>query len=97
MKKNSKEASRLRRKRSIRKRISGTSSRPRLSIFRSSKHIYAQVIDDVEGTTLASASTQSPELKDSLQGKKKSECAHLVGELIAKKVMDYININELYK
>jgi large subunit ribosomal protein L18 len=85
---NKREASRLRRKRSIRRRISGTSDRPRLSVFRSSKHIYAQVIDDVSGETLVSASTQSPELKDELQGKKKSEKAVLVGQLVAKKSLE---------
>ena len=86
--KNKREASRLRRKRSIRRRISGTAERPRLSVFRSSKHIYAQVIDDVSGETLVSASTQSPELKDALQGKKKSEKASLVGQLVAKKSLE---------
>ena len=85
---NKREASRLRRKRSIRRRISGTADRPRLSVFRSSKHIYAQVIDDVSGETLVSASTQSPELKDELQGKKKSEKATLVGQLVAKKSLE---------
>jgi large subunit ribosomal protein L18 len=85
---NKREASRLRRKRSIRRRISGTSDRPRLSVFRSSKYIYAQVIDDVSGEILVSASTQSPELKDELQGKKKSEKAVLVGQLVAKKSLE---------
>jgi large subunit ribosomal protein L18 len=83
-----KVTSRLRRKRSIRKRLSGTGQRPRLSVYRSSKHIYAQVVDDVTGTTLVSASTQSPELKESLVGKKKSEHATLVGQLIAKKSLE---------
>jgi large subunit ribosomal protein L18 len=86
--KNKREASRLRRKRSIRRRISGTATRPRLSVFRSSKHIYAQVIDDVSGETLVSASTQSPELKDAIEGKKKSEKASLVGQLVAKKSLE---------
>ena len=83
-----KVTSRLRRKRSIRKRLSGTNERPRLSVYRSSKHIYAQVVDDVTGTTLVSASTQSPELQESLVGKKKSERATLVGQLIAKKSLE---------
>jgi large subunit ribosomal protein L18 len=83
-----KVTSRLRRKRSIRKRLSGTGERPRLSVYRSSKHIYAQLVDDVTGTTLVSASTQSPELKESLVGKKKSERATLVGQLIAKKSLE---------
>jgi large subunit ribosomal protein L18 len=83
-----KVTSRLRRKRSICKRLSGTGERPRLSVYRSSKHIYAQLVDDVTGTTLVSASTQSPELKESLVGKKKSERATLVGQLIAKKSLE---------
>ena len=78
-------ASRVRRKRSIRKRLSGTTVRPRLSVFRSSKHIYAQIIDDTTGTTLVAASTQSPEIREQLEGKKKTEHATLVGDLIAKK------------
>jgi len=85
---NKRQASRLRRKRSIRRRISGTAARPRLSVFRSSKHIYAQLIDDVSGETLVSASTQSPELREELQGKKKSEKAVLVGQLVAKKSLE---------
>ena len=78
-------ATRIRRKYSIRKRISGTQARPRLSVFRSSKHIYAQVIDDTTGETLVSASTQSPEIRQDLNGKGKTERASLVGQLIAKK------------
>lgn len=74
---------RLRRKRSIRKRITGSTERPRLSVFRSSQHIYAQVIDDTTGRTLASASTLSPEVREQREGKKKSEMAELVGRLIA--------------
>ena len=60
--KNKKQIARKRRKYSIRKKISGTPERPRLSIFRSSNHIYAQLIDDVNGNTLASASTMSLKL-----------------------------------
>ena len=78
-------ATRIRRKYSIRKRINGTQARPRLSVFRSSKHIYAQVIDDTTGETLVSASTQSPEIREELSGKGKTERASLVGQLIAKK------------
>jgi len=83
--KNEKQAARLWRKKSIRKRISGTTGRPRLSVFRSSEHIYAQVVDDVTGSTLAAASTQSPEIKGERAGKRKSELATLVGKLIAQK------------
>jgi large subunit ribosomal protein L18 len=82
---NKKLAKRLRRKRSIRKRIFGTAERPRLSVFRSSLHMYAQVIDDDTGTTLAAASTQSPEIRGKRDGKKKSELAALVGQLVAQR------------
>ena len=78
-----KQAARARRKRSIRKRLSGTAERPRLSVFRSNKHIYAQVIDDVTGATLAAASTQSEDVRGALDGKKKSEAAAVVGQVIA--------------
>jgi len=82
---NQKVAGRLRRKRSIRKRISGDAERPRLSVFRTSMHMYAQVIDDNTGTTLAAASTLSPEVRSQRDGKKKSELAALVGQLVAQK------------
>ena len=70
---------RERRKLRIRKKISGTAERPRLSVFRSAKHIYAQVIDDTSGTTLAHASTLS---KDAKSEGTKSDEAKLVGKLI---------------
>lgn len=78
-----KSVSRTRRKRSIRKKISGTAERPRLSIFRSNKHIYAQVIDDVTGKTLASVSTESATVKGEISDKKKTEAAQVVGQKIA--------------
>ena len=81
----SKTDARLRRKRSIRKRVSGDGVRPRLSVFRSSMHMYAQVIDDDTGRTLAAASTLSPEIRGERAGKKKSELASLVGKLVAQK------------
>ena len=65
-----------------RNKISGTAERPRLSVFRSAKHIYAQVIDDVKGVTLASASTMEAEVKAKLSGKNKTEEAAIVGELL---------------
>jgi len=76
---------RLKRKRRIRRKISGTPERPRLSVFRSARHIYGQIIDDTRGHTLAAASTLSPELKDQLAGLKKVEAARLVGRLLAEK------------
>jgi large subunit ribosomal protein L18 len=88
MAKNTKLKARAKRKLSIRKKISGTPVRPRLVVFRSLQHIYAQVINDDTGNTLASASTLSEELEATLKGKKKAEQASLVGELIAKKCVD---------
>lgn len=78
-------AMRLKRKERIRKKISGTVDRPRLSVFRSAKHIYAQIIDDQAGHTLAAASTLSPEIRDKLKGLKKTDAAREVGKLLAEK------------
>jgi large subunit ribosomal protein L18 len=75
---------RERRKLRIRKRMSGTAEQPRLSVFRSAKHIYAQVIDDATGCTLAHASTLSKDLAGSLDDATKTEAAKKVGALIAK-------------
>ena len=88
MSKNNKIEGRQRRKRSIRKKINGSAERPRLSVFRSSKHIYAQVIDDSQGVTLAAASTRCADLQGELTGKKKSEQATLVGQLIATRCIE---------
>ena len=81
-----KQVLRVRRKAHIRKRVEGSVERPRLSVYRSLNHIYAQVIDDVSSKTIAAASTLSPELKDG-KGKKK-ELAKEVGKLIAKKCQE---------
>jgi large subunit ribosomal protein L18 len=75
---------RARRKYRIRSKITGSSERPRLTVFRSSKHIYAQVVDDVTGKTLASASTLSKDLKGTLGDGDKKDAAKKVGALIAK-------------
>ena len=75
---------RERRKLRIRKKVAGTAERPRLSVFRSARHIYAQVIDDVSGKTLAHASTLSKDLKGTLEEDKKIDAAKKVGALIAK-------------
>ena len=66
----------------------GTTERPRLNVYRSLKHIYAQVIDDVQGVTLASASTLDAEVKAQLEGKDKKQAAELVGETVAKRAKD---------
>ncbi len=75
---------RERRKFRIRNKISGVSERPRLTVFRSARHIYAQVIDDVGGLTIAAASTMSPDLKGNLGEGDKTEAAKKVGALVAK-------------
>jgi large subunit ribosomal protein L18 len=75
---------RERRKLRIRQKISGTSEQPRLSVFRSSKHIYAQVVDDVSGSTLAHASTLSREVRGEVTEATKSDAAKKVGQAIAK-------------
>lgn len=85
---NKKVAARLRRKRSIRKRISGTAERPRLSVFRSNRHIYAQVIDDDSGRTLATASTLHADLIDAVKDEKKADAAALVGKKIAAQCLE---------
>lgn len=85
---NKREESRLKRKVRIRKRIFGTEERPRLSVFRSAKHIYAQVVVDSTGSTLVAASTLSPELKDVIADVEKSDAAKKVGELIGRKALE---------
>lgn len=80
----SKKAPRLYRKERIRKKLAGTTERPRLSIYKSLKHLYAQVIDDSSGKTLAFASSLSKELKGKDEGDKKAD-AKRVGALIAEK------------
>jgi large subunit ribosomal protein L18 len=75
---------RERRKLRIRRKISGTPEQPRLSVFRSAKHIYAQVVDDVAGTTLAHASTLSKDVRGELDEATKSDAAKKVGAAIAK-------------
>jgi large subunit ribosomal protein L18 len=79
---------RKRRQRRIRMKISGTPERPRLNVFRSLHHIYAQVIDDVAGNTLVSASTIDKEVADQVAGKKKQEQAAIVGKIIAQRALD---------
>lgn len=75
---------RERRKLRIRSKISGIAERPRLSVFRSGRHVYAQVINDVDGKTIAAASTLSRDLKGTLEEDRKIDAAKKVGALIAK-------------
>lgn len=81
-------AARIRRHLRVRRKVSGTASRPRLCVFRSLKHIYAQVIDDELGHTLASASTLDPEIRSEARTKRKAEAAKLVGQLVAKRALE---------
>jgi large subunit ribosomal protein L18 len=85
---NPKTRKRLRRKRHIRKRISGTAARPRLVVFRSSKHIYAQAVDDDANTVLASISDRDAAIKAEGEGKKKGERANIVGKSIGAKLKE---------
>ena len=78
---------RIRRHRRVRARVKGITSRPRLCVFRSPNHIYAQVIDDSQGHTLTSASTLDPEMKEEAVGKVKVAKAELVGSMLAKRAL----------
>ncbi len=81
-------AARLRRHRRVRKRVVGTSERPRLNVFRSLRHIYAQVIDDSQERTLVSASTIDREVEAQLDGLNKTEQARVVGKVVAERALD---------
>ncbi len=83
--KSDKNKARLKRHLRVRKKISGTTERPRLSVFRSSKHIYVQLIDDIKGITLASASTVDKELSGQVKNGGDVEAARQVGTLIAQR------------
>lgn len=85
MAKNSRADARLRRHRRVRKDISGTAGRPRLNVFRSVSEIYAQIIDDISGHTLVSASSVDKELREKVKGLKKSEQAKIVGRTVAER------------
>jgi large subunit ribosomal protein L18 len=84
---NNTRARRLHRHRRVRARIAGTPQRPRLAVFRSLSHIYAQVIDDAAGLTLAAASTLEPAIRGQRQGNK-TEQAKLVGKTLAERARD---------
>ena len=86
--KNIREDARQKRKTRIRKRIFGTEQRPRLSVFRSAKHIYAQIVVDSTGSTILAASSLSPEIRDELGALRKSEAAKKVGELLGRKAAE---------
>lgn len=87
-KKNAKRVARERRHARIRRNVVGTSERPRLNVFRSLGHIYAQIIDDSVGHTLVAASTQDRQVRDALEGLEKTAQAKLVGKLVAERAKE---------
>lgn len=78
---------RLKRKKRIRKKINGTPQRPRLSVFRSAKHTYVQIIDDAAGTTITAASTVEKNVKDASKSGNKVAAANFVGKLIGERAL----------
>ena len=77
----------LRRKYHVRKKVFGTPDRPRLLVFRSNRHIYAQIIDDIAGATLASASTRAKGMRDQLPNAGNTKAAEIIGEAVAKQAL----------
>ena len=91
----SKKRKRIRRKFTIRRKVSGTTDKPRLTVFRSLNHVYAQIIDDTKGITLVSASTLDSEIKADIKADtKKSDQSKLVGKAVARRAIEK-NINEV--
>jgi len=86
--KGDKNKARLKRHLRVRRKVTGTAERPRLNVFRSSKHIYAQLIDDVAGVTIVSASTVEKELSGEIKNGGNVESARKVGEMIAKRAQE---------
>ena len=87
IKKDEPRAARYRRHARVRAKVKGTTPRPRLCVYRSLNHIYAQVIDDLKGHTLISASTLDPEIRGETNGKTKKDNAGVVGSLLAKRAL----------
>jgi large subunit ribosomal protein L18 len=85
---NIRQQARLKRKKRIRKKIHGTTQRPRLSVFRSARHIYAQVIDDTAGRTLTAASTVDQQAKDAPKFKNKVAAANFIGKLVGERALN---------
>ena len=85
---NFRKQARLKRKKRIRKKIVGSRQRPRLCVFRSAKHIYAQVIDDTQGKTLAAASSLEKAVKESSDINNKKSAANMVGKLTAERTLE---------
>ncbi|MDE2216472.1 MAG: 50S ribosomal protein L18 [Planctomycetota bacterium] len=78
---------RTRRHLRVRRKVVGSSERPRLNVYRSLKHIYCQIIDDIEGKTLAAASTQSPDIRSQIRYGGNVKAAEIVGKKIAEEAM----------
>lgn len=85
---NLRKKARLKRKKRIRKKLFGTQQRPRLSVFRSSKHIYAQVIDDTHGHTLTTASSMEKAVKEQSKFDNKIAVANFVGKLLGERTIE---------
>jgi large subunit ribosomal protein L18 len=88
MAKNNRRVARLRRHKRVREHVVGTSERPRLNVFRSLHHIYAQVIDDSQNHTLVSASTIDQGVESQVQGLNKTQQAHVVGKVLAERALE---------
>jgi large subunit ribosomal protein L18 len=91
-----KRSARIKRHRRVRKKVFGTTERPRLCVFKSIKHIYAQIIDDENGLTLVSASTLSPDLRDKISGGSNTGAAKAVGEVIGRKAVEKDIVNVVF-
>ncbi len=85
---NARTKARLKRKKRIRKKIQGTPERPRLCVFRSARHIYAQVIDDIAGATITSASTVEQAFEKDPEKKGKVDPARIVGKLVGERAVE---------
>ena len=88
MKQQDKISARLKRKKAIKKRVRGTTERPRLSVFRTARHIYGQIINDETGKTLVSASTVTPDVRTELKGSGNIDAAKKVGAVVAKTALE---------
>lgn len=84
----SRNEQRMRRQLRVRKKVFGTAERPRLNVYRSEKHMYAQIINDELGVTLVAASTLDKELRDKISAGSNREAAREVGKLIAKRALE---------